>query len=171
MNNNGAAQRAFASRALSPLVPSPLRGGEGSMLCPRIRMGEGAFLQTPPHPSFSAQPLQSPFPPEGRGHHNNGRARGLSAQGGPLAYLHLTMSNSARFFIPAARSCALVVSFLSHPTRNRGAGGAPGRRTVYVVARVRRDARPAGRARLAALHRGGFGRCPRFQLQHYRRIR
>ncbi len=58
--------------ALSPLVPSRLScplpsGGEGSMLCPRIRMGEGAFLQTPPHPSFSADASSRPLPQRGEG--------------------------------------------------------------------------------------------------------
>jgi hypothetical protein len=52
--------------------------------------------------------------------------------------------------------------FRLFPTRPEPRGGrSAGRRTVFVVARVRRDARPSGRARLAALHRGGLRPEPR----------
>src|SRR5215831_3661768 len=74
------------------------------------------------------------------------------------------MSNSAIFFVPAAHCCARVLLFLCsiHPMRGERSAE---RRRLYVVALVTRDgprlarrgARPAGRARLSALHRGDFG--------------
>ena len=151
--------------ALSPLVPSRLScplpsGGEGSMLCPRIRMGEGAFLK---HPLTPPSPLthRAALSPEGRGHDNDDRARGLSATGRAVGVSSSHDVKQRTFLLPAARFCARVVSSLSHPTPKPRGGRSAGRRTVFVVARVRRDARPAGRARLAALHRGGFGPGPR----------
>jgi hypothetical protein len=74
------------------------------------------------------------------------------------------MSNSAVFFVPAARCCArvLLLSFSIHPDEGR----AERRKAQYFCCRavgrdgprlLRRGARPAGRARLSALHRGDFG--------------
>src|SRR5262245_31708235 len=75
-----------------------------------------------------------------------------------------TMSNSAVFFVPAARCCARVLLFSFPSAPMRGERSAE-RRKLSVVALVTRDgprflrrgARPAGRARLSALHRGDFG--------------
>src|SRR5262245_5923094 len=74
------------------------------------------------------------------------------------------MSNSAIFVVPAAHCCARVWLFLCpiHPVRGERSAE---RKAQYVVALVTRDgprlarrgARPAGRARLSALHRGDFG--------------
>src|SRR5262245_26575738 len=74
------------------------------------------------------------------------------------------MSNSAVFFVPAARCCARVLLLSVPSTPTRGERSAE-RRKLWVVALVTRDrprlarrgARPAGRARLSALHRGDFG--------------
>src|SRR5262249_5375417 len=74
------------------------------------------------------------------------------------------MSNSAVFFVPAARCCARVLLSSVPFTPTRGERSAE-RRKSSVVALVTRDgprlarrgARPAGRARLSALHRGDFG--------------
>jgi hypothetical protein len=90
------------------------------------------------------------------------RSRG--AQSEPLAVAHLTMSNSAVLFAPAARCCARVLAFpfASIPKE----GWAERRQAHYLCCRVsetrlirtQRDAaRPMTRdARLSALHRGDF---------------
>src|SRR5262245_44540497 len=94
-----------------------------------------------------------------------GAARHALGRAGRVAAIFLfTMSNSAVFFVPAARCCArvLLLSFPSTPTRGERSAE---RREFSVVALVTRDrprltrrgARPAGRARLSALHRGDFG--------------
>jgi hypothetical protein len=61
-----------------------------------------------------------------------------------------TVSNSAVFFIPAARFCARVLAFLLRPTPTRG-GRSAGRRTGSPVALARRD---------TALARRGPSRAP-----------
>src|SRR3954451_21753090 len=73
------------------------------------------------------------------------------------------MSNSAVFFVPAARCCARVGLYPFTPDPTRG-GRSADRRTISVVAFARRDdprervaARPMTRdARLSGLHRGDF---------------
>src|SRR5262249_5116430 len=100
-----------------------------------------------------------------RGSSGDAAVRALG--GGPervAAIFLFTMSNSAVFFVPAARCCArvLLVSVPSTPTR--GERSAERRKSLLsrVSARdvpclARRGGRPAGRARLSALHRGDFG--------------
>ena len=96
-----------------------------------------------------------------------------------VARAAFTMSNSAVLFVPAVHLCARVLAFPFASTATRG-GRSADRRTMSVVARVRRDhsaprrgaARPMTRdARLSALHRGDFRPGPRFHLRHCLRIR
>ena len=77
---------------------------------------------------------------------------------------HLTMSNSAVLFVPAARCCARVCPCIRVRPRSRG-GRSADRRTMFCcracearLIRTRRGAaRPMTRdARLSALHRGDF---------------
>ena len=56
----------------------------------------------------------------------------------PLAVAAFTMSNSAVFFVPAARCCARVLAFPFASTPTRG-GRSADRRTMSVVAFARRD--------------------------------
>ncbi len=161
---------ALASRALSP-------PGERAQRCAH----EFEWVRgPPPHPSFSADTSRRPLP-EGRGHYYDDRARGLSAQGGPLAYLHLTMSNSTRFFFPAARFCARVLSSLFAPDpETKGRAERREARTGLLVTLARRDSRVSGTRRIplrpgrrpSALHRGDFRpRNPCCHLRQCRRIR
>src|SRR5262249_32634934 len=80
------------------------------------------------------------------------------------AIFPFTMSNSAVFFVPAARWCARVLLVLCSIHPMRGERSAERRRSsvVALVTRdgprlARRGARPAGRARLSAPRRGDFG--------------
>jgi hypothetical protein len=82
---------------------------------------------------------------------------GARARAGPSALPRkflFTMSNSAVFFVPAARCCARVLLFSFHPPHE---GRAERRKAQYFCCRavgrdrpclLRRGARPAGRARL-----------------------
>jgi hypothetical protein len=89
----------------------------------------------------------------------------LAAVGGtPSATFPFTLSNSAVFFVPAARCCARVLLFSFPSTPMRGERSAE-RRSISVVARfgARRSALVEARrvprrrdARLSALHRGDF---------------
>jgi hypothetical protein len=86
-----------------------------------------------------------------------GERRGAVA---PLNLIHLSNSPSQRFACPL--NLARGAAFLSFPFSPTGSG-APRRRQLVALAKrdqptlLRRGARPAGRARLSALHRGDFG--------------
>jgi len=74
----------------------------------------------------------------------------------PLAVAAFTMSNSAVFFVPAARCCARVGLYLfaSIPQEAQGGGGrSADRRTISVVAFARRDW--SARVRRGASHDAG----------------
>ena len=60
---------------------------------------------------------------------------------------HLTMSNSVRFFVPAAHFCARVVASGSHPTRTEGR--AKRREARYFICRAGKARRHACRIRRA----------------------
>jgi hypothetical protein len=62
----------------APFVPSPL-AGEGTMVCPRTRMGEGLLRQATPHPS-SRVAASSSLSRKGRGRCNTHRACGPHAR-------------------------------------------------------------------------------------------
>src|SRR3954471_17113814 len=97
-----------------------------------------------------------------------GRVRSRGARSEPLAVAVFTMSNSAVFFVPAARCCARVGLYLfaSIPQEAQGEGWAERRQAHIFCCRVcetrrvrtqRGAARPMTRdARLSALHRGDF---------------
>ena len=70
----------------------------------------------------------------------------------PLAASYFTMSNSAVFFVPAARCCARVLAFPFASTPTRG-GRSADRRTISVVAFARRDG--SARVRRGASHDAG----------------
>src|SRR5262249_36572956 len=94
---------------------SPL-AGEGTIVCPRTRMGEGFSQQHTPHPSPRAAAPSCPLPQghKGRGHNNGDRVRGSSLNRWP--YSSLTMSNSTRLLIPAAHFCVRGLQLrFTHP--------------------------------------------------------
>jgi hypothetical protein len=66
--------------AVSPFAPSPLVG-EGTKVCPRTRMGEGA-RHTTPSPHHRRWQHRAALSHKGRGHDNDDRARGASAEDG-----------------------------------------------------------------------------------------
>ena len=73
--------------------------------------------------------------------HESGGARRVRSRGAriePLAVAGFTMSNSAVFFVPAARCCARVGLYPFAPDPKRG-GRSADRRTISVVAFARRD--------------------------------
>jgi hypothetical protein len=73
--------RCVRSSALSPFVPSPRLRGEGTMVCPRIRMGEGGATHNPLTHRRARQHRVALSPQAGRGHNNGdngGRVRGSS---------------------------------------------------------------------------------------------
>ena len=100
-------------------------------------------------------------PRPSRAHRPSHNRRGASRlRWGPkrVAALFLfTMSNSAVFFIPAARCCARVGLLHSHPPRPRGRWSA-GEGAICLVSRSSGAtcASPFRDARLSALHRGDF---------------
>jgi hypothetical protein len=74
-----------------------------------------------------------------------------------------TMSNSAVFFVPAARSprvCFPSASRFTSRAPNRGAGGAPGGGILISIALVRRDPTFARRSRPGANRNGPLGAPP-----------
>ena len=106
------------------------------------------------------------------------RVRSRGARSEPLAVTGFTMSNSMRFFVPAARCCARVSLFLSRPPQ-RGVGGAP-TGALSLLSRLRdatgraSEARRVPRRGTLASRRSTvaiFGRGPRFHLRHCLRIR
>ena len=74
------------------------------------------------------------------------------ARSEPLAVSPFTMSNSAVFFVPAARCCARVCLYPFAPDPKRG-GRSADRRTCFVVACARRDG--SARVRRGASHDAG----------------
>jgi hypothetical protein len=85
------------------------------------------------------------------GHESGTRAKSRLAHE-PLAVAAFTMSNSVRFFVPAARCCARVGLYSFAPDPKRG-GRSADRRTISFVAFARRDR--SAQVRRGASHDAG----------------
>ena len=132
--------------------------GNGSLRAPRLHTLVSRRAKRDPGPStISAQrnmvcwprSVVSPLGPESRcarpGHESGTRAKSRLAHE-PLAVAAFTMSNSVRFFVPAARCCARVGLYSFAPDPKRG-GRSADRRTISVVAFARRDGSAPGGVR------------------------
>jgi hypothetical protein len=103
--------------------------------------------------------------------------RALSGTERVAAQFLFTMSNSAVFFVPAARFCARVFAFLFSIRPVRG-GRSAGRRSISAARFGARqsaltEARRASGGTRSPLRRSTaaiFGRGPRFHLRHFFRI-